>query len=45
MSPRAVTGTCAVRNRGEAYTDWNYNTMGSDNKFVDVVCGKYRCMF
>jgi hypothetical protein len=31
MRPRDVTGKCAVRNCGDAYTEWNYDTMGSDN--------------
>jgi hypothetical protein len=31
MSPRDVTEKHAVKNYGEAYTEWNYNTMGSDN--------------
>jgi hypothetical protein len=31
MSPRNVTGKFAVRKCGEAYTEWNYNIIGSDN--------------
>jgi hypothetical protein len=33
MSTRDVTGKCAVKNCAEAFTEWNYNTMGSD-KYV-----------
>jgi hypothetical protein len=31
MSPRAGTGNRAVKNCGEANTEWNYNTNESDN--------------
>jgi hypothetical protein len=31
MSPKDLTGKCAVRNCDKAYTEWNYNAMGRDN--------------
>jgi hypothetical protein len=32
MSPREVMGRCALKRKNcEAYAEWNYNTMGSDN--------------
>jgi hypothetical protein len=34
MSPRGVIGKCAVRNCGEAYTDWNHNPEGGADFFL-----------
>lgn len=31
MSPRDVKGKYAVKNCGEAYAEWNYNTLGSES--------------
>jgi hypothetical protein len=31
MSPRNVIGNGAVKNCGEAYTEWNCDAKGSDN--------------
>jgi hypothetical protein len=33
MRPRDVTGKYEVKNCGEAYTEWNYNTMVTDHFF------------
>jgi hypothetical protein len=35
MSPKHVTGKCAVRNCSEAYTEWNYNAKGCGCKDID----------
>jgi hypothetical protein len=31
MSPRDITGKCAVKKCGKAYTERNYDTIGTDN--------------
>jgi hypothetical protein len=31
-----VTGKYAVKNCGEASTDWNYDTIGGDNLFAQI---------
>jgi hypothetical protein len=40
MSTKNVTGKCAVKNCGKAYTEWNYNTIGSDKNCDHIMVGR-----